>query len=273
MVALFLVASLWAWRGRFPLWSYPWVGFAGVLLLFLGTLRGPGFYLLAFLLALGLGVVFLAATWQWLQVDWRVGSLLFLPAAPILAWLTFDEQPASFQTPFILGIGLLCTATAWAFVRVGSGRGRTAVALAGAAAAVLASFLPVSYYDFSRSNFPIPYYSYNLPFGRHAVNWSGEAAWMLGLTLIIGLLCVAMAWAFVRAGSPRRRVAVILAGVVAVVLASVLPLSYYDFLLSRPPLLNWVKTAVWTVGMILALWALLLSPALLSLARRVRLEG
>jgi len=33
------------------------------------------------------------------------------------------------------------------------------------------------------------------------------------------------------------------------------------------------KTAVWTVGLILALWALLLSPALLSLARRVRLEG
>ncbi len=254
MVSIFLVVSLWAWRGRFPLWSYPWVGFAGVLLLFLGTLRGPGFYLLAFLLALGLGVVFLAATWRWLQVDWRVGSLLFLPAAPILSWLIFDEQPASFQTPFILGIGLLCAATAWAFVRVGSGRGRTAVALAGAAAAVLASFLPVSCYGF--------------PWGRHAVNWSGEAAWMTDLILIIGLLCVATAWAFVRAGSPRRRVAVILAGAVAVVLASVLPLSYYDFLLSRPPLLNWEKTAAWTVGMILGLWALLLSPALLSLARR-----
>lgn len=28
------------------------------------------------------------------------------------------------------------------------------------------------------------------------------------------------------------------------------------------------KTAVWTVGLILGLWALLLSPALLSLARR-----
>ena len=128
------------------------------------------------------------------------------------------------------------------------------MALPGAAAAVLVSFLPVSYYGF--------------PWGRHAVNWSGEAAWMTDLILIIGLLCVATAWAFVRAGSPRRRVAVILAGAVAVVLASVLPLSYYDFLLSRPPLLNWEKTAAWTVGMILGLWALLLSPALLSLARR-----
>jgi hypothetical protein len=148
MVALFLAASVWAWRAHFPLWSYPWVGFAGVLLLYLGMLRGQSFYFLAVFLAPGLGVVFLATTWRWLQADWTVGSLLFSPAAPMMAWLTFDGKPASFQAPFILGIGLLCAVTALAFVRAGSPRRRMAVTLAGAAATVLASFLPVSYYDF-----------------------------------------------------------------------------------------------------------------------------
>jgi hypothetical protein len=62
--------------------------------------------------------------------------------------------------------------------------------------------------------------------------------------------------------------AVTLAGAAATVLASFLPVSYYDFFI-RQHVLTLEGTVAVTVGMILGLWALLLSPALLGLARRV----
>ena len=167
---MFLLGGLLvAWRKGFPRWSFPYLGWLLVIVLFALGVSGrnaPPWWLSwgpllgALLLAvlLGRSLAPLRTLWRSLLQDWTQVSLALFGLLEFIVLACFDEMPGPRGAKLFwqwVSSATLVASVAW-YMRCTRTLGRIVALLGGAAAGVTCSMVPIGYYW---RNYPKPYYS------------------------------------------------------------------------------------------------------------------
>lgn len=156
---LVLAGFVFAWKRNFPRWSYPYLGWLGVVILFGGTgnraAAGPSPWLVWLPLFLALLVAVLVhpsikpiqQSWRNWRKDWSLISFSLLSMVEFLVWAGYDEMPGP-RSFWRISSAIILILGALGYLRLRTFTGRILALLGGTALSILLmTFVNAFYWD------------------------------------------------------------------------------------------------------------------------------
>ena len=152
---LVLAGLVFAWKRNFPRWSYSYLGWLGVVILFEGfsnpAYSSPGQVWLPFLLALLVAVLvhpslkpIRQSWWNW-RKDWSLISFALLSMVEFLVWASYDEMPGP-RLFWMIPSAMILILGALGYLRLRTVSGRILALFGGTALSILLTTFVTAYY-------------------------------------------------------------------------------------------------------------------------------